>query len=167
MPRKKGFKLSAEVRKRMSDAAKARAPRRKFSAEARRNMSLAKLGKPGHPHTEESKRKLSEAHTGAKSYRWKGGRKVTKDGYVMLLMPDHPNAYTETDSKTGKVRTRYVFEHRVVVSERLGRPLDRFDVIHHINGIRDDNRPENLEHLRGDNIGSRRPLLCPKCGHAF
>jgi hypothetical protein len=56
-------------------------------------------------------------------------------GYVMLFEPKHPNA-----QKTG-----YVYEHTKVMAAMLGRPLQPFEEVHHKNGIRDDNRPENLE----------------------
>ncbi len=63
-----------------------------------------------------------------------GGRHVATNGYARVLMPDHPAADTRG----------YVFEHRAVMETVLGRRLIRGEVVHHINHIRDDNRPENL-----------------------
>lgn len=52
-------------------------------------------------------------------------------------MPEHPRA-----DKSGMV-----LEHIPVLEEKIGRPLDwrRGEQVHHINGVKDDNRPENLE----------------------
>lgn len=63
------------------------------------------------------------------------GRYKTKHGYIRLVIHSHPFA-----GKNG-----YIFEHRVVLEQRLGRYLLPQEVAHHINGIKDDNRPENLE----------------------
>lgn len=72
---------------------------------------------------------------GINSPSWKGGRRVTNKGYVRIYQPDHPGA-----DKDG-----YVLEHRLVKEAVLGRYLAKTEEIHHINGVRDDNRPENLE----------------------
>jgi hypothetical protein len=58
-----------------------------------------------------------------------------KEGYKQLLLKNHPNS-----SKSG-----YVMEHIVIISKHIGRPLRKGETVHHKNGIRDDNRIENLE----------------------
>lgn len=71
---------------------------------------------------------------GASHYNWKGGRVLRHDGYVELLMPEHPNANSKG----------YVMEHVAIASAVLGRPLTDSEDVHHINLIRDDNRNDNL-----------------------
>jgi predicted nucleic acid-binding Zn ribbon protein len=60
---------------------------------------------------------------------------IDENGYKKIRLPSHPNA-----TKSG-----YIFEHRFVMSQALGRPLRKDETIHHINGDRLDNRLENLE----------------------
>ena len=58
-----------------------------------------------------------------------------KNGYIIWTEKGHIQA-----DNSGRV-----LEHRAVMAEVIGRRLHSFEQVHHKNGVRDDNRPENLE----------------------
>jgi len=78
---------------------------------------------------------------------------ITQQGYVLIFRPKHPNAQ----------RGGQILEHRVVMEDKIGRLLLPHETVHHINGIRHDNRPENLQ-LRNGNHGKGWVNRCGDCG---
>ena len=79
---------------------------------------------------------------GPHNSQWKGGRRMHKAGYVLRWVPNHPHAD----------HGGYVLEHRLVAERVRGITLPREAVVHHVNEIKDDNRPSNL-------------VICPNDGY--
>ena len=112
--------------------------------------------KPNKPMFSKLARKNSiKSRKGKRGGMWNGGRIITKLGYVQIWKPEHPNAN----------KSKYIFEHRLVMSEHLGRPLNSWEVVHHKNGIKNDNRIKNLELLITK--VHRGTVECPHCGKGF
>jgi len=85
---------------------------------------------------------------------YKTGRAITTQGYVSIICRGHPLAY-----KCGRA-----LEHRVVYWDTYG-PFAPGAIIHHLNGIKTDNRPGNLGitnkamHCQGHTRGARHPYV--------
>ena len=144
-------KTTAKWKQHLSDAAKKRwREQRPFMMEARKKAGETQRGK----YPSQLKR-YQQAHPGFQSgvmkKLWKNPRWVARErrrraalrrqfithpsGYRYIRCPHHPYANVEG----------YVLEHRLVMEQKIGRYLTPSEIPHHINGIRGDNRPENLE----------------------
>lgn len=88
---------------------------------------------------------------------WKGGRSIASNGYVLIRVGRRHHL--------ADVRG-YAYEHRLVAEKKLGRRLEPGEIPHHINGNKQDNRPENLEvlpsrHHHGREHSRRKTLRAP------
>jgi hypothetical protein len=103
----------------------------KMSEETKRKMSESHRGKH---HSEETRKKMSKSQYGENNPNWNGGKTLNKEGYVLIWNPNHPYANSRG----------YVKEHRLVMEKMLGRYLELHEIVHHKNGTKNDNSPENL-----------------------
>lgn len=123
----------------------------KWTDERRQSFKEKMSGKP---RSKEIRQKISEAHkalgtrpspeaiaksnenrpTGEDSPQWKGGITIT-NGYRCVLNREHPRAHPNG----------YVYEHVVVAEAKLGRPLTKGEVVHHIDLDKTNNHPDNLQ----------------------
>lgn len=105
--------------------------------------------------------KLKQLHSEGKGKlngNWKGGKSKTYWGYISIWCPNHPHA-----QQNGRVS-----EHRLVMEKKLGRYLTSKELVHHKNGIKNDNRIRNLELItRNQHIGKRKKIICPFCNESF
>lgn len=122
------------------------------SKEFREKMRLANIGKK---RSEKFKKALSFATKGNKNSNWKGGIKKHRGGYVCLHSPNHP--FRSVDN--------YVLEHRLVMEKYIGRYLKHSEHVHHKNGIKNDNRLENLQIIM--NKTHHGKVTCPHCNNIF
>lgn len=94
--------------------------------------------------------------TGELNGKFAGGRRIDRDGYVLV---SSPNGYVSTRERRGR-HTGVMYEHRIVMERKIGRPLLSTEVVDHIDGLRLHNAPENLrlfqsnsEHLKATITG--------------
>lgn len=91
---------------------------------------------------------------GAENPSWRGGRVSVDSGYIMVFSDEFP---------TMRGKSGYILEHRLVMAKYLGRPLEKWETVHHIDGNRANNVISNLQ-LRIGRHGSGVAYCCAECG---
>jgi hypothetical protein len=81
-------------------------------------------------------------HRGNRNYNWKGGKAPRPDGYIEVWVSPK-DFFAPMSGRRG-----FTLEHRLVMARHLGRFLQSWEIVHHKNGNRADNRIENLEILK-------------------
>lgn len=88
---------------------------------------------------------------------------VRLDGYILIKV-----------AETGDFQSDWQLEHRAVMENHLGRKLERWETVHHLNKVKTDNRIENLQLLaNSEHVGIHPPLrqriliTCQECGKEF
>lgn len=89
----------------------------------------------------------------------KGKVRTNYHGYKLVHLPEHPLANHRGD----------VYQHRLVMMEKMGRLLEAHEIVHHRNGIKGDNRIENLEIILQypKNGFHKGEIRCPHCAKTF
>ena len=118
---------------------------------------------------EEQKRRVSQLKSfekGDKNPSWKGGRRIDENGYVRLLMPDHPFAkdgYIAEHRLHVELRTRkYHPNHPLLVEVNGIKYLNQKSVVHHIDEVKSNNNAGT-----GPNDIGNLMLLANQAAHSF
>jgi hypothetical protein len=102
---------------------------------------------------------MGQKASGAAHGMWKGGRWQDKNGYWRVKLLETDPMFLWSMAQSGN----YVLEHRLIMAKKINRALEPHETVHHINGDKTDNRPENLQ-LRYGKHGKHSVLVCADCG---
>lgn len=96
---------------------------------------ILKGGNPGHTQCRSC---IHRGQLGELCQNWKGGRRYNSSGYVLVYLYPDDFFFKMADVK------HYISEHRLVMAKHLNRCLLPWEIVHHKNGTKTDNRLENL-----------------------
>lgn len=91
----------------------------------------------GKHHSKSAKQKIGNAQRGINNWNWKNGHTKHSSGYILILVGRRLNK-----------KSKYEFEHRLIMEKHLGRKIKFNEEIHHFDGNPSNNRIENLVLLK-------------------
>lgn len=98
---------------------------------------------------------------GKDHHAWAGGRTITGSGYAMVRVYKDDPLFRMASIRAGDAS--YALEHRIVMAQKLGRPLEDYETVHHIDGNKLNNDIDNLQ-LRIGRHGKGNAYRCLDCG---
>ena len=106
-----------------------------FRKSAHRRFCSKKCSSKFTCNTKQWKEMMKKCMSGKNNHAWKGGKRKHTEGYTEIKVPrEHPFCNSGG----------YILEHRYVMEKHLKRYLKLKERVHHLNGVRTDNRIENL-----------------------
>jgi len=102
---------------------------------------------------------------GKNHLNWRGGKFKDSQGYIEVsecLLSKKQKDLFKPMLRSRKNHSSYILEHRLIMARHLGRPLLKNEVVHHLNGFKDDNRWSNLLLLESRKHFQYIPILNKK-----
>jgi len=107
------------------------------------------------PHCRECWKKYIRFKIGQRASNWKGGRRITKKGYVIVNITDKNQFFGMAGNLSKSGKTGEIYEHRLLMAQYLDRPLSSSEEVHHWDENKANNSMDNLFLTRAGEHNSR------------